>query len=68
MPMFFSASFWELAQWRSKPYTVAMVMEALIKYRLEYHKLDCTIADSPRLSLDYNPENVRSWSLNEVHN
>jgi len=64
--LFFSASFWELAQWRSKPYSIAMIMEAFIKYRLGYHKLDCTIVNSPKLSLNYNPEDERAWSLREA--
>lgn len=67
--LFFSASFWELAQWRSKPYTVAMVMEALIKYKINYQKLDCTVLNSPRLQLKKNiPDDYkRAWSLIEMH-
>ena len=34
--VFFSASRWSLAQWRSEAYTTAMVLEALVKYGLEY--------------------------------
>lgn len=36
--LFFSASFWDLAQWRSEPFCNAMILEALVKYMLGY---DC---------------------------
>ena len=36
--LFFAASFWDLAHWRSQAFTVAMVLEALTKYALAY---DC---------------------------
>jgi len=60
--LFFSASFWDLAQWRSRPYAVAMVLEALIKYRMEYHKSECTLAEMPRLQL-VAPSDEQGWSL-----
>lgn len=44
--LFFSASFWNLAHWRSTPYTNAMVLEALIKYVLHYEKSDQSIWNS----------------------
>jgi hypothetical protein len=34
--LFFAASFWDLAHWRSKAFTVSMVLEALSKYALAY--------------------------------
>ncbi len=34
--VFFSASSWNLAQWRSKPYTVAIVLEGIAKYLAAY--------------------------------
>lgn len=34
--LFFSASFWDLAHWRSRAYTTAIVLEALTKYLLAY--------------------------------
>lgn len=34
--LFFAASFWDLAHWRSQAFTVAMVAEALAKYVLAY--------------------------------
>ena len=53
--LFFSASFWDMAQWRSEAYTVAIVMEALTKYMLAYefsheptpHNLRVTIRQQP---------------------
>lgn len=36
--LFFSASFWDLAQWRSNSVTCGAVMEALLKYLLVYDK------------------------------
>ena len=37
--VFFSASQWNVAQWRSQPYTVAIVTEALSKYALGWDKM-----------------------------
>lgn len=34
--LFFAASFWDLAHWRSQAFTTAMVLEALTKYALAY--------------------------------
>ena len=34
--LYFSASNWDLAQWRSKAYTASMVVEAIAKYLLAY--------------------------------
>ncbi|MFC1742652.1 hypothetical protein ACFL35_01565 [Candidatus Riflebacteria bacterium] len=36
--LFFAASFWDLANWRSQAFTNSMVLEALLKYRLAYDK------------------------------
>jgi hypothetical protein len=43
--LFFAASFWDLAHWRSEAYTVAMVLEGLTKYALAYDQFPGTIAD-----------------------
>lgn len=34
--LYFAASSWSLAQWRSQPYTVAIILEALAKYMMAY--------------------------------
>lgn len=34
--LFFTSSFWEIAQWFSEPYTVAIILEGLAKYSLAY--------------------------------
>ncbi|HNV72656.1 MAG TPA: hypothetical protein PKO06_23305, partial [Candidatus Ozemobacteraceae bacterium] len=36
--LFFAASFWDLGHWRSQPFTVAMVLEALTKYALLHER------------------------------
>jgi hypothetical protein len=48
--LFFAASFWDLAHWRSQSFTVAMVLEALTKYALAYD-LDDSPAGVRRLKL-----------------
>lgn len=42
--LFFAASFWDLAHWRSQAFTVAMVAEALAKYVLAYDQLQSGFA------------------------
>jgi hypothetical protein len=41
--LFFAASFWDLAHWRSQAFTVAMALEALTKYALAYEVDGCPI-------------------------
>lgn len=48
--LFFAASFWDLAHWRSQAFTVAMALEALTKYALAYD-LDDVPAGARRLKL-----------------
>jgi hypothetical protein len=57
----FSSSYHDLAHWRSKAYTVAVVLEGLTKYLLEYDKHDFSLSDSPRvLILSYPFDATRS--------
>lgn len=49
--LFFAASFWDLAHWRSKAFTVSMVLEALSKYALAYDLGDVTILKGRKLIL-----------------
>ncbi len=49
--IFFSPSVSELVQWHSRPLTAAMVVEALAKYRLNYHKNESTILQTQKLSI-----------------
>lgn len=49
--LFFSGAFEGMSFWRSRPYTVAMVLEALVKYRLAYEKHDAPVTAVPRLRL-----------------
>lgn len=48
--LFFAASFWDLAHWRSQAFTVSMVLEALTKYALAYD-LDDVPACARKLKL-----------------
>ncbi|MEW6711327.1 MAG: hypothetical protein AB1403_15975 [Candidatus Riflebacteria bacterium] len=48
--LFFAASFWDLAHWRSQAFTTAMVLEALTKYALAYDQDDAP-AGARRLKL-----------------
>ncbi|GAB4283090.1 MAG: hypothetical protein Kow0029_29010 [Candidatus Rifleibacteriota bacterium] len=48
--LFFAASFWDLAHWRSQAFTEAMVLEALTKYALAYD-MDDAPAGARRLKL-----------------
>jgi hypothetical protein len=43
--LFFASSYWDMAHWRSRAYTAAMVLEALVKYVLGYD-----LGDAPGLS------------------
>jgi hypothetical protein len=47
--VYFAASTWSLAQWRSEAYTAAMVLEALAKYLLAYEEGDVTITAGRRI-------------------
>jgi len=49
--LFFSASKWNLAQWRSPAYTTAMVLEALGKYVAGYDRATGNIHDGVRLKV-----------------
>ena len=49
--VFFSASNWTLAQWRSDAYTAAIVLEALAKYALAYDQSDKSFKDGLRLTV-----------------
>lgn len=49
--LFFSSGTGALAYWRSEPYTVATVLEALIKYRTGYDRHQAPMVASPRLRL-----------------
>ncbi len=52
--LFFAASFWDLAHWRSEAFTVAIALEALTKYALAYD-LDGSSFAERRLRLDPAP-------------
>ncbi|MFZ9596360.1 MAG: hypothetical protein ACO3A2_09815 [Bdellovibrionia bacterium] len=49
--LFFSASKWSLAQWRSEAYTTAIVVEALTKYVLGYDLRPGGLKDGARLKV-----------------
>ncbi len=49
--LFFSASKWSLAQWRSEAYTNAMVLEALSKYVIGWDLGSETISQAKRLKI-----------------
>ena len=49
--LFFSASFQDLAQWRSRAYTAAIVIEALAKYLLGYDIGEGDLRDGRRLTI-----------------
>ena len=49
--LFFSASFQDLAQWRSRAYTAAIVIEALAKYLLGYDIGEGGLRDGRRLTI-----------------
>ena len=49
--LFFAASFWDLAHWRSQAFTVAIVLEALTKYALAYD-LDMAPMGARRIRLN----------------
>lgn len=54
--LFFAASFWDLAHWRSEPFAAAMILEALSKYALEYERGDVTILKGRRLVISRYPD------------
>lgn len=60
--LFFSASFWDFAQWRSQAYTAAMVIEALTKYLLAYDRGGVSILQGRRLHLVPGTANA-PWNL-----
>lgn len=49
--LFFAASFWDLAHWRSQAFTVSIVLEALTKYALGYD-LDLVAAGARKIRLN----------------
>jgi len=49
--LFFAASFWDLAHWRSQAFTVAIALEALTKYALAYD-LDLAPMGARRIRLN----------------
>jgi hypothetical protein len=49
--VFFSASNWNLAQWRSQPYSTALALEALTKYVLGYDLYPDNFLEGRRLSV-----------------
>jgi hypothetical protein len=49
--LFFAASFWDLAHWRSQAFTVSIVLEALTKYALAYD-LDLSPMGARRIRLN----------------
>ena len=63
--LFFSASYWDMAQWRSEAYTVAIVMEALTKYMLAYDLSHDSMLHGPKVTIRQQPYSVddvnRSW-------
>jgi hypothetical protein len=65
--LFFSASAWDLAQWRSEAYTVAMVMEALTKYMLAYELSQQSLVSDLKVTIKQQPYNVedghRPWQF-----
>ncbi|PKL44376.1 MAG: hypothetical protein CVV41_06995 [Candidatus Riflebacteria bacterium HGW-Riflebacteria-1] len=48
--LFFAASFWDLAHWRSQAFTISIVLEALTKYALAYD-LDLAPMGARRIKL-----------------
>lgn len=50
--LFFSASFWDLAQWRSEAYTVSIVLEALAKYLMAYDLGQVSISEGRRIHVE----------------
>lgn len=61
--LFFSASFWDFAQWRSEAYTVAIVTEALAKYVLAYDRGGVSILQGRRLHVVGTSPSVTSGEL-----
>lgn len=49
--LFFSASFWDLAHWRSQAFTVAVVTEALAKYVLAYDLGGVSVARGRKIEI-----------------
>ncbi len=58
--LFFSASFWDLAHWRSDAFCNAMVLEAFSKYLLAYEYGGVTIKKGRRIHIMKYPENMKS--------
>jgi len=64
--LFFSSGTEAMAYWRSEPYTVATVLEALAKYRLGYDKHQRSLFDSPRLGLVAPSNDTSGFSLQVI--
>ncbi len=50
--IFFSASAWSIAQWRSEAYSTAIVLEAFTKFALNYPLTEDAIVNGAKLDLD----------------
>ena len=50
--LFFASSYWDLAQWRSEPYTTAVTLEALAKFALAYDIDDASVLRGRKLRVD----------------
>ncbi len=61
--LFFAASFWDLGHWRSQPFTVAMVLEALTKYALLHEQSEQPLG-AARLRIQF--DTARPGRLNLV--
>jgi hypothetical protein len=49
--LYFSTSFWDLAHWRSEPYTAAIILEALVKFVIAYDVKHSRLIDGDRLRI-----------------
>jgi hypothetical protein len=61
--LFFSASFWDLAHWRSEPFAQAMILEALTKYLLAYDAGGTNITSGRKLHIKQYPRET-----NDINN
>lgn len=50
--VFFASTFWDLVQWRSEAYTLAVVLEAFTRYALAFDKHQESIRGRYRIGLD----------------
>ena len=61
--LFFSASFTQLAHWRSNALTAAIVIEALTKYRMRYHKHRHTLIQTKKATLIPPGTKNQNWKI-----